>query len=336
MKAVAVVAHFFVAVVASDSDVKESMSLLQTSSAKHTAGTLHGVKGREECKAAKEDQRSKKAALKAARASMKIAKAAFKASQETTAAACPEKTEVKEGMCSGQPAGAPCSLGDLSDSFFSNPSFEDYSECPTKDSQLPLADDWSNPTSSTPDLWVNSCPAPRNNRLAITLPQAFDGNAMIGLAKTNGGDFTEYCGGCLSTPIVKGRDYTFSFAMTATALTGPGGAKWGGDIDGKTDLLCLPSCDIFPIAGTDNKADTYPILAQAQPGETVKQGAGWSQVTFAFTAENDCPAIMFGFSKDSTNSGGGFTGTYALYDGLALHEGSGGQCNANGQCIGKK
>merc|ERR1712232_591944 len=118
-----------------------------------------------------------------------------------------------EGRCHGQGEGAPCSLGEISASMFPNPSFEEITTCPTKDSQLDLVKDWTNPMpGSTPDLWVTSCPAPSNLRLKVTYPAAADGEAMIGLARYKQGEsFFEYAGTCLKSPIVKGRSYTFSF-----------------------------------------------------------------------------------------------------------------------------
>jgi hypothetical protein len=325
-----IMARLLFSVVAALVAADDHVSLLQTSAVTH-----HHHSGKAECKAARAEMKIARDAVKAARVALKTAKGVLTLKKGAVAEACPKKEKVKEGMCSGQPEGAACSLGELSDSLVENPSFEEYTSCPTKDSQVNLADGWHNPTSATPDYWVTSCPAPRNNKLAINLPDAFDGDAFIGLAKIDN-SFTEYCGRCLKTPIIKGKKYTFSFAMAVAALTGPGGAKWGGDNNGKTDLLCIPECDAFPISGRDYKAGSYHILAKAQPGSTVKPDAGWSQVTFAFTADQDCPGIMFGASQDGGTApfGSGQIGSYALYDQLGLHEGSGGQCTADGQCIG--
>jgi hypothetical protein len=79
MKAVAVACFF---VLASAFDRKDTLSLLQTSSVKQTSELRHDMAGREECKAAKEDRKSKKAALKAAKEAAKAAKAAVKAARD--------------------------------------------------------------------------------------------------------------------------------------------------------------------------------------------------------------------------------------------------------------
>jgi len=235
----------------------------------------------------------------------------------------------KKGICEGTAPGGVCGLGDLKSSLIPNPSFEQRSGCPSSISQLNYANSWHQATQATSDYWVGP-PSCGRARGTGAFPKANDGDAVVGAIRTNNAAYVEYVGACLKSPIVKGNNYTFNFAIAATRLTGYG--TFGGESNGHTDLLCIPACGMFPIAGHDYNGDNYPILAKAWPGGGLKEGGGWKALTFSFTASNDCPAVMFGPSKDASNSGC-CAGTYLIFDALNLQPGSPGQCDADGNCV---
>jgi len=235
----------------------------------------------------------------------------------------------KKGICEGQPVGGVCGLGDLKSSLIPNPSFEEHTGCPTSISQLNFAKSWHQATAATSDYWIGppSCSKPRGTE---QFPQANDGDAVVGAIRVNGASYVEYVGSCLQSPIVKGNNYTFNFAIAATRLTGYG--TFGGNSNGHSDLLCIPACGQFPIGGHDYKGDNYPILAKASPGGGLVEGGGWKALTFTFTASNDCPAIMFGPSQDASDSTTN-AGTYLIFDALNLQPGEPGVCDADGNCV---
>jgi hypothetical protein len=95
----------------------------------------------------------------------------------------------------------------------SNPNFEIFSSCPTAQSQLVRATGWTQPTTAgTPD-YMNTCPG------GLTLsPQSLSaqsGNGFVGgYAEVNSGainNYKEYLTNQLSTPLVAGVTYRFSF-----------------------------------------------------------------------------------------------------------------------------
>jgi hypothetical protein len=123
--------------------------------------------------------------------------------------------------------------------------------------------------------------------------------------------------------------YTFSFDIAAA--TDSSGIL-GGDTNGVTELLCIPSCDEFEISGIGYKGDIYDILATATPAGGLVGGEDWKSTTVEFTPTQDCPAIMFGAGQLQTVQPGQF-GSYILYDFLNLQEGIAGVCNESRECV---
>lgn len=241
----------------------------------------------------------------------------------------------REGVCAGAQVGDPCSLGDISASLIPNPSFEDFSSCPTSFSQLFLADTWVQATDATSDFFVTSptCPESWRSDFASAgvsdLPlQGSDGDGFVG-AISQGIFYVEYVGACLIEPLLAGVQYTFNMDINAA---GSGGTSYGGDTNGETDMLCVPSCNEFPIAGSEYMGNRYEVLATAAPSGGLTGGDGWKSMTFEVSPTQDCPAIMFGPSAGQTVEPGK-QGTYVLYDFLNLQEGSAGVCNQDGECV---
>ena len=100
----------------------------------------------------------------------------------------------------------------------SNPSFEQYSSCPTTQGTL-QALNWAvtpNSSLSSPD-YFNTCANPGNNSQCIPInicgnQTAYEGNAYAGIfCYGSNSDQREYIQTQLSTPMVQGHVYTVSF-----------------------------------------------------------------------------------------------------------------------------
>lgn len=109
---------------------------------------------------------------------------------------------------------------------------------------------------------------------------------------------------------------------------------FGGDTNGHTDLLCIPACGAFPIAGYDPKSDDYTVLATAGPTGGLVGAGPWKTLSMTFTPTVGCPAVMLGPATTQTTAPG-LRGTYVFYDALNLQETSAasGICDANNDCI---
>lgn len=130
------------------------------------------------------------------------------------------------------------------------------------------------------------------------------------------------------SPLLAGVQYTFTLDIAAATDV----ASFGGDTNGATELLCIPSCDLFQISGVDYKGDDYEILATAEPAGGIVGGGEWKPITFVVKPSSDCPAIMFGPGINQTIQSGE-DGTYVIYDFLNLQEGSAGVCDTKGECV---
>ena len=62
----------------------------------------------------------------------------------------------------------------------------------------------------------------------------------------------------------------------------------------------------MPLIGSqDHMGDQFPVLASASPGGGLQMKGGWKALTFSFTPNLDCAAVMFGPAKtQSENSCG--------------------------------
>jgi len=237
----------------------------------------------------------------------------------------------REGVCAGAPIGSPCSLGDIDSSLVPNPSFEEFTSCPTSISQLDRAVTWVQATDATSDYWVGAPRCSDGWRSGLGgiggIPQqATDGDAIVGSIK--GSSYFEYIGACLTSPLLAGVEYTFNLDVAAATNSG----SYGGDTNGVTELLCIPDCGDFRISGSDWKGDDFEILATATPAGGLLGGGEWKSITFQVTPSQDCPAIMFGPGLAQSIQIGQ-SGTYVLYDFLNLQAGAAGVCDDKGECV---
>lgn len=134
-------------------------------------------------------------------------------------------------------------------------------------------------------------------------------------------------------PLSAGTQYTLSVSIAAAAGE-TGGA--GGDTNGDTDLLCIPACGMFPIAGSDSKHDDYTVLASGAPTGGLVGNGPWKSFSMTFTPSVNCPAVMLGASStQSIATSPSVIASYVFYDALNLQETAtaSGTCDANNNCI---
>ena len=86
------------------------------------------------------------------------------------------------------------------------------------------------------------------------------GDANVGSIAQPDNNYFEYIGACLISPLQAGTTYTFN--LDIAAATDSAGTN-GGDTNGITELLCVPTCDAFPIPGFGYKGNDYEVLATA-------------------------------------------------------------------------
>ena len=231
--------------------------------------------------------------------------------------------------------GEVCVDSSLTESFIPNPSFEEFTSCPTSFSQLYLADTWIQATSGTSDFWVSS---PSCDDSVFTggvggigpIPQhAPDGDGFVGAIVMPSYPYFEYIGACLDEPLTAGTDYTFQ--MQVAAAEGGPGYSYGGDSLAGIALLCITDCAELPISGYDDISGDYEVIGSTTAD--LVGGEAYQTVTIDAMSSTDCPAVIFGPTADSTVQSG-MSGAYILFDDLTLNESESfeGVCES-GECV---
>ena len=144
------------------------------------------------------------------------------------------------------------------------------------------------------------------------------------------GPYYEYIGTCLKSPLKSGASYTLTMDVAV-----PGDPDISpGDTNGDSEVLCVESCSSLPLIGShDHMGDQFPVLASASPGGGLQMKGGWKALTFSFTPNLDCAAVMFGPAKTQSENSWGGDGSYVFYDAVNLQGGPAGVCNAKGECV---
>lgn len=198
------------------------------------------------------------------------------------------------------------------ESFISNPSFEDYSSCPTSVSQLYYCDDWQQATTATSDYFA--CGIETDSTMSSyfgTFPTAPDGSAFAGAITIPSRPYVEYVGGCTTEPLVAGVEYTFEMYVAAST-----GGSYGGDTSGYLQLFGIPSCKDIPVSTYTSLVGVYDLLDESYV--TLTGGAAYQLVTFTFTPKTDYEAVIFG-GADDMSIASGRSGNYILFDSLTLN-----------------
>ncbi len=211
-------------------------------------------------------------------------------------------------------------------SYISNPSFEDYSSCPTTYSQLDRCDDWQQATGATSDYYA--CGLESTSGLTYwfgTFPSAADGSAFAG-SIMQGSSYVEYVGGCTTDPLVAGTEYTFEMYVAS-----PTGTFYGGDTSGEIQLFGIEDCSELPISGYSSLEGSYDLLDEVTV--SINGGDPFQLITFTFTPSVDYAAVVFGPDAGMTIESGK-SGNYVLFDDLTLNATTsfGDEISSSGSC----
>ena len=188
-----------------------------------------------------------------------------------------------------------CGIGQLGPipSFIPNPSFENFTACPSSNSESFLLEDWLQATAGTTD-YLNTCGFTFNAEPAGLLPFP-DGNGVVGTFFLD--DFKEYVGTCLPEPLLPGQSYTLNFYIAAS-MTGNDESHCLGPIDGVFPAVDLTifgaaSCSDIPIftflcPSAGNNAWSALGSVNYNPVQS------WSNLSITFTPNEPISTIMLG------------------------------------------
>ena len=211
------------------------------------------------------------------------------------------------------------------ESFITNPSFEDYSSCPTGPSQLSYCDDWQQASSATSDYFACGAESSWGGRYWGSFPTPPDGTAFAG-SLTNS-SYVEYVGGCTTETLVSGTTYTFTMWVAAPV----GAGTYGGTTSGEIQLFGISSCSSIPISTYASLEGSYDLLDEVTVSLT--GGAAYQEITFSFTPTTDYEAVVFGGASDMVLQSG-YSYNYILYDDLTLNATTsfGTEASVSGDC----
>lgn len=176
-------------------------------------------------------------------------------------------------------------------SLIPNPSFEDYSCCPTAVSMLYCADSWVQASAATSD-YLNTC-------MGFTslipfddpaLPPPGGGDGYAGFHNSN--TYKEYVGACLTGPMLAGTCYQLDLWIAhSTGLTDINLTLYGSD-----DCADMPWAGFACPIGSGG----WQVLDAEFLSVAPAPGGAWSNVVFNFTPAVDIAVIALGGSCTPT------------------------------------
>ncbi len=192
--------------------------------------------------------------------------------------------------------------GSSATSLIPNPSFEDYTCCPTSVSMLYCADTWIQASTPTSD-YFNTCGYTSIfTPPAMPLPGAAGGAGYAGFYVFDG--WKEYIGACLTAPMTAGTSYVLN-AWVAWSNDSP---------DLNFSFYGTPNCSDLPWASVDCPVGSGAWMLLDQQAITLSTDGSWYEVTLTFTPTVDIYAVAMGGPC-------GFTGSdynYYFVDELTL------------------
>jgi len=173
-----------------------------------------------------------------------------------------------------------CICNGIRDTFFipsgliSNPSFEDYNECPDTTAQLYKCQNWIQASAATSD-YFNTCDFWKDRvrgEPPLPLPA---GNGYVGFLDIQNlgfGSYKEYVGSCLTSPMLPGKEYTLKFWI---GFGKRGVQEFMGDFVGarrtfNMAIFGTSRCTNLPFGG----GQPNPYLCP-----TAYAGGGWFEMT---------------------------------------------------------
>lgn len=188
-----------------------------------------------------------------------------------------------------------------------NPSFEQYSSCPTTQGTL-QALNWAvtpNSSFSSPD-YFNTCANPGNNSQCIPLnicgnQAAYEGNAYAGIfCYGSNSDQREYIQTQLTTPMVQGHVYTVSF--------------WVSPADKHRFAIATMGAGITVNQVTGNGSFLITETPQILANTLISNYDNWTKIQGTYTATGGEKFLTIGNFFNDANSGAveaNFSGLFA-------------------------
>ncbi len=208
-------------------------------------------------------------------------------------------------------------------SLIPNPSFENYSCCPSAHSQMTCANSWIQASAGTTD-YLNTCGydhPPSTQNPPLPLP---DGNGYVGMydGTNSTGIWKEYLGVCLASPLVAGTQYTLEISMAAAI----GAGSYTGSALTTREFVIYGATNCSNLPFTGSQCPTTTAGWNVVHSQTVNLSTtSWTTVTFTFTPTFNITGFIFGGNCGSTN--GGMTHTtfgsqtnYYFIDNMILNE----------------
>jgi hypothetical protein len=195
-----------------------------------------------------------------------------------------------------------------------NGGFEISTWCPNALGQLDYASPWFSPTSSSPDYFStcatsSPCWAP-SNLTGYQYPRS--GNAYAGIVLQYPGNYREYLGVALATPLVAGTTYMFRMSMVCSDIY----QSWSGNIGvyfSNTQVQVVTSSPLLVAPQIRNNVSNIP--------DTLN----WMTVTGIYTALGGEQYMIIGnFDDDAathssvSNPSAPWPGTYVYIDDVSL------------------
>ncbi|OJV55808.1 MAG: hypothetical protein BGO31_17090 [Bacteroidetes bacterium 43-16] len=216
----------------------------------------------------------------------------------------------------------------------SNPDFETYSSCPTQQTNLSYAlraTDWIRPTAGTSD-YFNSCGFSIASHISAYSGSGFVGGYME-LRNNPVVNYKEYLTNHLSTPLVAGLTYTFSFYTAHIYGASPAGMM---PILSYVDLPAAEQGFIGVVFSSTAPANANTETGSSNYGSIVNTfGSGrvmvpasntdvygaasrntWVKVTLQYTAAGGEEYMTFGQFRPGASSLSNAEGVYYLFDGF--------------------
>lgn len=224
-------------------------------------------------------------------------------------------TIAANGACPATTSDATFTVNDATcTNLASNPSFESFSSCPSGASQMTRVNDWYNYTATTTD-YMNTCGTTVviGNPPPSPLP---DGNGYIGFHSCGSPNWVEYAGLCLSSSLVNGTTYEFSFSVASADNSNPN-RQIG--IFGQT--TCGTLTTITTRSGTSPYETLLPRPGVANTLGTVNvtvSNSSWTRYTIVFTPTQNYPGIVVGPSTIIGSGGVCTASDYTYLDHVEL------------------
>lgn len=197
-------------------------------------------------------------------------------------------------------------------SLIDNPSFEDTLCCPQGYGELNCTQSWQNGTNTSPDFFHTCGFTSPTTQVSPPWPVA-DGEAFVGFI--NNGNYKEYVGTCLSSPLQVGTAYTLKLAVgfglsLGTPYSSP--SPFNLTVYGNTD------CSVLPIPNTQGN-NGCPLSFTSNwlvLGTVAVNGSGqWVEALVQFTPGQAIESLIIGPDCNSNSPA-----TYYFVDHLMLGE----------------